>query len=140
LACAIAFSRQRDAKVDSHLTLPVIPYDAERLESFELLPFTEAIKNEVAAIMTAHVFFPAYEKPRDLPATLSQTVLTGLLRDKLGYKGILVTDDLEMGAITETYGIAQAAALSFKAGATCCSSATTRTSTICRRNHYKKAV
>lgn len=117
LACAKHFPGKGHAKVDSHLTLPVIPYDAERLESFELLPFTEAIKNEVAAIMTAHVFFPAYEKTPDLPATLSQTVLTGLLRDKLGYKGILVTDDLEMGAITETYGIAQAAALSFKAGA-----------------------
>ncbi len=117
LACAKHFPGKGHARVDSHLTLPVIPYEAERLERFELLPFAEAIRNEVAAIMTAHVFFPAYEKTPDLPATLSQAVLTGLLRDKLGFKGILVTDDLEMGAITETYGIAQAAAMSFQAGA-----------------------
>jgi len=117
LACAKHFPGKGHAKVDSHLTLPVIPYDAGRLERFELLPFAQAIKNDVAAIMTAHVFFPAYEKTPDLPATLSQPVLTGLLREKLGFKGILVTDDLEMGAITESYGIAQAAAMSFQAGA-----------------------
>lgn len=117
LACAKHFPGKGHAKVDSHLTLPVIPYDAERLERFELYPFAKAIKNDVAAIMTAHVFFPAYEKTPGLPATLSQSVLTGLLRQKLGFKGILVTDDLEMGAITESYGIAQAANLSFHAGA-----------------------
>ncbi|PKL48488.1 MAG: hypothetical protein CVV42_09375 [Candidatus Riflebacteria bacterium HGW-Riflebacteria-2] len=117
LACAKHFPGKGDAKVDSHLTLPMIPYDAERLERFELFPFAEAIRNEVAAIMTAHVFFPAYEKTPGLPATLSQSVLTGLLREKLGFKGMLVTDDLEMGAITESYGIAQAAAMSFLAGA-----------------------
>jgi beta-N-acetylhexosaminidase len=70
--------------------------------------------------MTAHVFFPAFEKARDLPATLSRSVLTGLLRDKLGFKGILVTDDLEMGAITESYGIAQAATCHFRLAPTCC--------------------
>ncbi|OGK08373.1 MAG: hypothetical protein A2W80_11815 [Candidatus Riflebacteria bacterium GWC2_50_8] len=117
LACAKHFPGKGHARVDSHLTLPSIPYDAERLERFELLPFAEAIKNDVAAIMTAHVFFPAYESTKDLPATLSKSVLTGLLREKLGFKGILVTDDLEMGAITESYGIAQAANLSFHAGA-----------------------
>lgn len=117
LACAKHFPGKGHARADSHLTLPVIPYDSERLERFELLPFAEAIKNNVAAIMTAHVFFPAYEKTPDLPATLSQSVLTGLLRQKLGFKGILITDDLEMGAITESYGIAKAANLSFHAGA-----------------------
>lgn len=117
LACAKHFPGKGHAKVDSHLTLPVIPYSAEHLESFELLPFKKAIEAEVAAIMTAHVFFPAFEKSKDLPATLSKSVLTGLLREKLGFKGILVTDDLEMGAITESFGIAQAANLSFHAGA-----------------------
>lgn len=117
LACAKHFPGKGHAKVDSHLTLPVIPHDKSHLEKHELLPFKTAIKNKVAAIMTAHVFFPAYEQTPDLPATLSKSVLTGLLREQLGFKGILVTDDLEMGAITESYGIAQAASLSFKAGA-----------------------
>jgi len=117
LACAKHFPGLGHAQSDSHLTLPVIPYSADHLEAFELVPFKSAIANDVAAIMTAHVFFPAFESAKDRPATLSETVLTGLLRDKLGFKGILVTDDLEMGAITESFGIAQAASLSFKAGA-----------------------
>lgn len=117
LACAKHFPGKGHAQVDSHLTLPVIPYSADHLDSFELVPFKKAIAAEVAAIMTSHVFFPAYEKAKDLPATLSKSVLTGLLRDKLAFKGILVTDDLEMGAITESFGIAQAASMSFHAGA-----------------------
>ena len=117
LACAKHFPGKGHAQVDSHLTLPVIPHPADRLESFELYPFKKAIEAEVAAIMTAHVFFPAFEPEKDRPATLSKSVLTGLLRHKLGFNGILVTDDLEMGAITEKYGIAQAASLSFHAGA-----------------------
>lgn len=117
LACAKHFPGKGHAQVDSHLTLPVIPYSAEHLESFELLPFKKAIEAGVDAIMTAHVFFPAFESSKDLPSTLSKSVLTGLLRDKLGFEGILVTDDLEMGAITESFGIAQAANLSFQAGA-----------------------
>lgn len=117
LACAKHFPGKGHAQVDSHLTLPVIPHPADRLENFELYPFKKAIEAEVAAIMTAHVFFPAFEQAPDLPATLSKSVMTGLLREKLGFKGILVTDDLEMGAITEKYGIAQAASMSFHAGA-----------------------
>ncbi len=117
LACAKHFPGKGHAHVDSHLTLPVIPHPAERLHSFELFPFKKAIEAEVAAIMTAHVFFPAFESAKDLPATLSKSVLTGLLRQNLGFNGILVTDDLEMGAITEKYGIAQAASMSFHAGA-----------------------
>ena len=117
LACAKHFPGKGHAKVDSHLTLPTIPYDKKRLESFELAPFKAAIQEKVAAIMTAHVFFPAYESSSDLPATLSESVLTKLLRDELKYEGLLITDDLEMGAITEKYGIADAAAKSFLAGA-----------------------
>ncbi|HNW13029.1 MAG TPA: beta-N-acetylhexosaminidase, partial [Candidatus Rifleibacterium sp.] len=117
LACAKHFPGKGHAQVDSHLTLPVIPYSAEHLQSFELLPFKKAIEADVAAIMTAHVFFPAFESAKDLPATLSKSVLTGLLREQLKFKGILVTDDLEMGAITESFGIAQAASMSFHAGA-----------------------
>ncbi len=117
LACAKHFPGNGHAHSDPHLTLPIIPYPAEHLHAFELLPFKKAIEADVAAIMTAHIFFPAFEASKDLPATLSRSVLTGLLRDQLKFKGILVTDDLEMGAITESFGIAQAASMSFHAGA-----------------------
>ncbi len=117
LACAKHFPGKGNARVDSHLTLPIIDSSEEQLFSHELLPFTRAIEDKVAAIMTAHVFFPAFETAQDLPATLSESVLTGLLRNRLGYEGLLITDDLEMGAITEKFGIAEAAARSFVAGA-----------------------
>lgn len=117
LACAKHFPGKGHAKVDSHLTLPIIPYSAERLENFELFPFKKAIENGVDAIMTSHVFFPAFESTDKLPVTLSENVLTGLLREKYSYNGIIVTDDLEMGAITESFGIENAADMAFHAGA-----------------------
>jgi len=117
LACAKHFPGKGDAKVDSHLTLPVIPYDRSRLMSFELAPFKAAIDAGIDAVMTAHVFFPAFEPSPNLPATMSEAVLTGLLRRELGFKGLLITDDLEMGAITEAFGVAEAARRSFLAGA-----------------------
>lgn len=117
LACAKHFPGKGHAKVDSHLSLPIIPYDKARLEGFELYPFKRAIANNVDAIMTAHVYFPAFESEKNLPATLSRNVLTGLLRDSMNFNGLIVTDDLEMGAITESFGIASAAEKSFFAGA-----------------------
>ncbi len=117
MACAKHFPGKGEAKKDSHLTLPTIPYDQERLRSIELFPFIKAIKNDVASIMTSHVFFPAFEKTTNLPITLSKAVLTDLLRKELKFNGLIITDDLEMGAITESFGIAQAALRSFLAGA-----------------------
>ena len=117
LACAKHFPGKGHAQKDSHLTLPTIPYSAKRLKSFELFPFKKAIENDVAAIMTSHVFFPAFEKTNNLPITLSKSVLTDLLRNDLKFEGLVITDDLEMGAITESFGIAQAALRSFMAGA-----------------------
>ncbi|MDN5279993.1 MAG: beta-N-acetylhexosaminidase [Clostridiales bacterium] len=117
LSCAKHFPGKGNARVDSHLTLPVIDNSVSHLEQNELYPFKKAIEEKVAAIMTAHVFFPAFEKSPDLPATLSKSVLTDLLRHQLNYEGLLITDDLEMGAITESFGIADAASRSFAAGA-----------------------
>lgn len=117
LACAKHFPGKGNARVDSHLSLPVIPSDRQHLWDYELFPFRKAIEAGVDAIMTAHVFFPAIEPAPNLPGTLSHKVLTGLLRDELGFKGLLVTDDLEMGAITEAFGVDEAARLSFLAGA-----------------------
>lgn len=117
LACAKHFPGKGHARVDSHLRLPTIPYDRERLRSFELAPFRAAIEAGVGAIMTSHVFFPAFETTPNLPATLSRPVLTDLLRQEMGFEGLLITDDLEMGAITEAYGVPDAARRSFLAGA-----------------------
>ena len=117
LACAKHFPGKGQAKLDSHLSLPTIPFDREHLMRNELHPFRAAIEAGVAAIMTAHVFFPAFESTPDLPATLSPRVLTELLRKDLGFNGLLITDDLEMGAITAAFGVADAAKRSFLAGA-----------------------
>ena len=117
LACAKHFPGKGAAQKDSHLTLPVIPFSAEHLRAVELFPFKKAIENNVNAIMTSHIFFPAFEKTENLPVTLSKSVLTDLLRKELGFKGLIITDDLEMGAITESFGVAQAALKSFMAGA-----------------------
>lgn len=117
LACAKHFPGKGEAKIDSHLSLPVIPFAKERLQSIELYPFKRAIAHNVDAIMTSHVFFRAYEKIKNLPATLSKSVLTNLLRDELGFKGLVITDDLEMGAITEAFGVPQSAEMAFMAGA-----------------------
>lgn len=117
LACAKHFPGKGHARVDSHLSLPVIPYDRERLFSFELFPFTQAIKAGVDAVMTSHVYFPAFESTPNLPGTLSKAVLTDLLRKEMKFGGLLITDDLEMGAITEAYGVPDAAKRSFLAGA-----------------------
>lgn len=117
LACAKHFPGKGHASVDSHLKLPTIPHSRERLFSFELAPFKAAIAAGVDAIMTAHVFFPAIEPKPDLPGTLSKAVLTDLLRTELKFDGLLITDDLEMGAITESFGVADASYRAFMAGA-----------------------
>ncbi len=111
------FPGHGDTDVDSHLALPVVPHQRDRLEAVELLPFRRAIAAGVAGIMTSHVFFPAIEPTPGLPATLSRRVLTGLLRRELGFDGLVMTDCMEMKAITDNYPAGQAAVLAVKAGA-----------------------
>lgn len=115
LACAKHFPGHGDTSSDSHLELPVIPHGRERLEAVELPPFRAAIAAGVASVMTAHLQLPALDGER--PATLSQAVLTDLLRGELGFGGLVVTDALVMEAITGRYGAAEAAVLAFEAGA-----------------------
>jgi beta-N-acetylhexosaminidase len=86
----------------------------ERLRQVELVPFATYAKAGLAALMTAHVVFEALEP--GLPATLSEKVLTGLLRRELGFEGVLVSDDLEMKAIADHYGVEEAAVLGTRAG------------------------
>jgi beta-N-acetylhexosaminidase len=116
-AVAKHFPGHGDTAVDSHRDLPVVPHPLARLQSLELLPFQAAIRAGVDGIMTAHLYLPAIEPEQDLPATLSHHVLTDLLRDQLGYQGLILTDALDMEAIKKKRGAASAAVDAFEAGA-----------------------
>ncbi|HKM43761.1 MAG TPA: beta-N-acetylhexosaminidase, partial [Limnochordia bacterium] len=116
-AVAKHFPGHGDTDLDSHLALPVIQHSRERLDQVELLPFKEAIAQGVTGIMTAHVVFPAIEDTPGLPSTLSYQVLTKLLREELGFEGLIMTDCMEMAAIKETYGTVEAAVMAIEAGA-----------------------
>lgn len=96
-ACAKHFPGHGDTRLDSHLALPRLPHDVQRLHAVELPPFRAAIEAGVASIMTAHVVFEAVDHR---PATLSPAVM-GLLRDELGYDGLVFSDDLEMKAVAD---------------------------------------
>ncbi|WP_046214931.1 glycoside hydrolase family 3 protein [Paenibacillus wulumuqiensis] len=115
-ATAKHFPGHGDTEVDSHYGLASIPHDRTRLELVELLPFRRAIEAEVDLIMSAHVIFPAFE-PESIPATLSHAVLTGLLREQMGFEGLIITDCLEMHAIARHFPIPEAAVRSLQAGA-----------------------
>jgi beta-N-acetylhexosaminidase len=116
-AVAKHFPGHGDTSVDSHRDLPVVPHPLERFEALEFKPFEAAISAGVDGIMTAHLYVPAIEPRQDLPATLSHSVLTGLLRDKLNYQGLILTDALDMEAIKKDRGAAEAAVDAFQAGA-----------------------
>ena len=110
------FPGHGDTSIDSHYAMPLIAHNRQRLDAVELPPFRAAIAQGVHAIMTAHVVFPAIEPEPDLPATLSKNVLTDLLRHELGYTGVIVTDCLEMAAISEGMGVAKGAIATLRAG------------------------
>ena len=115
LTTAKHFPGHGDTATDSHLDLPVIPHNLERLQSLEYLPFKAAIAAGVDSIMSAHLLIPSLDQ--DYPATLSPRILTGELRNALGFDGIIVTDALVMGAIANRYGANEAAVLAVEAGA-----------------------
>ena len=115
LATAKHFPGHGDTTVDSHFDLPTVNHDQERIHALELQPFRAAIDADVAAIMTAHIVYPAFDPDR--PATLSPTILTDLLRKELGFDGLLITDDMEMKAIDDRYRAGEAAVMAVEAGA-----------------------
>jgi len=110
------FPGHGDTAEDSHHDLPVVPHSMERLMELELAPFIQAIEGGVDAIMTAHVVFQALEAG-GVPSTLSYRILTELLRQQLGFEGMIVTDCLEMKAISEGIGVAEGAVRAIEAGA-----------------------
>ncbi|MFD7603975.1 glycoside hydrolase family 3 protein [Streptomyces mirabilis] len=114
-ACTKHFPGHGDTAVDSHHALPRIDADLSVIEARELAPFRAAIAAGTRAVMSAHILVPALDPDR--PATLSRRILTGLLREELGYDGLIVTDGMEMQAIAGTYGIERGSVLAIAAGA-----------------------
>ncbi|MET7980948.1 glycoside hydrolase family 3 protein [Streptomyces mirabilis] len=114
-ACTKHFPGHGDTAVDSHHALPRIDADLSVIEARELAPFRAAIAAGTRAVMSAHILVPALDPAR--PATLSRRILTGLLREELGYDGLIVTDGMEMQAIAGTYGIERGSVLAIAAGA-----------------------
>jgi beta-N-acetylhexosaminidase len=116
LATVKHFPGHGDTDVYSHLALPIIRTDYRRLDSLELLPFRAAIAAGVSTVMSAHIALPELTEPDSVPATLAPEILTGLLRDSLGFRGLVVTDALDMGALVNSYGAGEAAVRAFLAG------------------------
>jgi beta-N-acetylhexosaminidase len=110
------FPGHGDTAVDSHMNMPTITADRDRLERVELVPFKAAIAAGVDSVMTAHVAVPALSPP-EIPATLSPAILTDLLQKELGFKGIVVTDALEMAGIVKSFSTGDAAVRALEAGA-----------------------
>lgn len=114
LACAKHFPGHGDAAVDSHEALPVIDATLDTLRARELPPFAAAIEAGVRAIMTAHILIPALDEEH--PATLSERILRGILRDELGFGGVVFSDDVGMGAVSERFRRTENAARFLLAG------------------------
>lgn len=125
-ATAKHFPGHGDTAVDSHIGLPEVPHDKERLKEVELYPFQQAMDAGIDAVMTAHVTFPEIDDTKviskkdgeeiALPATLSKKVLTGLMREEMGYEGLVITDALNMNAIQEHFGSVDAVIRAINAG------------------------
>ena len=108
------FPGHGDTSVDSHIDLPVITHNKERLQNVELLPFKQAIKDGVNAVMVGHLLVEAYD-PKT-PASFSKIIIQDLLRDELQFDGVVITDDLVMGVIVENYSIGEVGVQSIVAG------------------------
>ena len=98
--CLKHFPGHGDAEVDSHHELPIIDHDRRRFEAVEFVPFRRAMAEGVAAIMTAHLLIPAIDKER--PASMSPTIVQGMLKDSLGFQGVVFSDDLGMKGVSAT--------------------------------------
>ena len=116
LATAKHFPGHGDTQTDSHVALPVVPADLSRLNSMELVPFREAIDRGVDAVMTAHVVVAGLQGLEGTPATFDARIMTDLLRNDMGFDGLLFTDALVMGALAERYGSGEVAVLALEAG------------------------
>ena len=114
IACGKHFPGHGDTSTDSHKTLPKVDHSLERLLDFELRPFQHAVANRLEALMTAHVLFTQLDPEK--PASLSKKIITSILREGMGYDGLVVSDDLEMQAILDHYTVKEAAVKAVSAG------------------------
>ena len=116
IATAKHFPGHGDTDEDSHTVLPTVNADRERLDRVEIYPFKIAVESGVQAIMAAHLSLPALDPRQNVPSSLSKPILTGLLREELGFKGIIVTDAMGMGGVTTLFEPEEAALRAIKAG------------------------
>ncbi|MDQ0253018.1 beta-N-acetylhexosaminidase [Evansella vedderi] len=115
MACGKHYPGHGDTEFDSHLSLPTINKSIEELDQFELVPFHKSMKNGLEAIMTAHIVYPHVDP--DKPATLSNEFLTEILRKGVGYEGLIITDSMEMEAISRFFGREKGTVMALQAGA-----------------------
>lgn len=116
LAAIKHFPGHGDTSTDSHLDLPVVAHSKDRLEKIELAPFKEMMNEGVGGVMVAHLYVPALEPKKGIPASISHNVITGLLKETYGYKGLIITDALNMGAVAKHYKPGELDFLAFQAG------------------------
>lgn len=116
ISTAKHFPGHGDTEIDSHNDLPVLNFSMERLNDIELVPFKNAIEKGVMSVMIAHLSFPVLEQQANIPASLSPSIVEGLLIDKLGFKGLVVTDALNMKGITKYFSNAEVAVMCVQAG------------------------
>lgn len=116
LAAIKHFPGHGDTNTDSHLDLPVVSHNLKRLNEIELAPFKTLMDKGIGGVMVAHLYVPALEKEKGIPASISKNIITGLLKEKYGYKGLIITDALNMGAVAKRYKPGELDAFAFKAG------------------------
>ncbi|MDH6252116.1 beta-N-acetylhexosaminidase [Chryseobacterium sp. H1D6B] len=116
LAAIKHFPGHGDTSTDSHLDLPVVSHNSDRLNNIELAPFKALMNKGIGGVMVAHLYVPALESGKEIPASISKNIITGLLKEKFGYKGLIITDALNMGAVANKYKPGELDALAFKAG------------------------
>jgi beta-N-acetylhexosaminidase len=116
MAVAKHFPGHGDTKVDSHFNLPVISYSKARLDSIELVPFKSLINNGIAGVMPGHLWIPGIDTSHNLPSTVSYPVITGLLKNELKFKGLILSDAMNMGGITKYTKPGEAEVMALKAG------------------------
>lgn len=116
LTTAKHFPGHGDTNVDSHLDLPLLPFTRQRLDSLEEFPFREAIANDISGIMIAHMSIPVLDSAKNRPSTLSRKIVTNVLKDSLQFKGLVVSDAMEMKAVTKYFPDGEAELQAFLAG------------------------
>ena len=116
LAAIKHFPGHGDTDQDSHLDLPVISHSLKRLNEIEIAPFKALMDKGIGGVMVAHLYVPALEKTKGIPASISKNIITGILKDQLGYKGLIITDALNMGAVANKFKAGELDAMAFAAG------------------------